>query len=743
MDNEVVVKCVVELAKIFYPKGLNSLKSGEYGIFVANMVEPLENCGTIYKTIKLKGNTCGIDYTGKYKVSCKLVDTNEQYGNTYEIIFMNSIVDLKDTVKQRNFLMSILNENTINRLFETYEDVISLLDNEDVESLIKVKGVGVSSAMKLIEKYEACKDYGAIYTELGHLGLSNNIIKRLVEYYKSPDTVIDVVKSNPYQLVNVDGIGFKKADEIAEKLGIKGSNPNRVKGCMLHILSVCGEAGKSYLHYSELLKQLNDNIGFVEQDIINEVAANLMSSREVSITDNGNNIGLLKYYNLENNIHQELVRLKNGKSSIEVADLETSIKETEKEQGFEFTDEQKGVIKLFNSEQVIALTGGGGSGKSSTAKGMSDSVKEYIIKGTALSGKAALRIVEATGIEAGTIHRILGFENGSFMHDKKCKLQIDVLIIDESTMINGELFYSLIQALPNGCKLVMLGDVQQLTPIGSCQVFADILNSKIITSYKLTKLHRQALLSGIIPTSLKIINQEQIFNSSFEGNTVLGELQDMELDIYKGESDANKVVKHFLKHYKETNNLMETQIITPLRNKGELSNYNLNIQVQKQINPVNTTRKHLIVTLDKERFYVIQIGDKVINKKNNYKAKDLDGVDTPVFNGNMGIVKDIEDGFITIDFTGVGEVVFDSKSSKSLELGYACTVHSAQGSGFDIVIGAIDSSAYILLNAELLYTLITRAKKYCVLYGKNSAIRTAISKREAKNKQTYLTKLLA
>jgi hypothetical protein len=186
MEDEKIVKLIVSLERIFFPKRRSNLKSGEFGIFLANIEEPLENCENIHKQIKLKGGGCEKNYGEKYKVTCKLVDVNEQWGDTYEIIYCNRLVDLKDKVKQHNFLMSILNETTVNRLYEQYEDVISLLENEDVKSLVKVKGIGVPTAMKIIEKYQDCKDYSSIYTELGHLGLSSNLIKRLVDFYKSP-----------------------------------------------------------------------------------------------------------------------------------------------------------------------------------------------------------------------------------------------------------------------------------------------------------------------------------------------------------------------------------------------------------------------------------------------------------------------------------------------------------------------------------------------------------------------------
>ena len=741
MEEDKIVKCIIELNKIFFPKNVTQIEGGGYGIFSADIIKKGENCEPLLSTIKLKGKVCHIEYCEKYNVSCKLSESHEKYGDTYEIVFINRLVDLGDRVKQRNFLMNVLNENTVTRLFDMYEDVVGLLEERDVKSLCKVKGIGTSSAMRICDRYDESKDYSEIYTELGHLGLTTNLIKKLVDYYKSPDVTIDVVKTNPYALVNVDGIGFKKADEIAEKIGISGSNPNRIKGCILFILSQEGETGRSYLHYTELMSFLFENIGYVEQDIINSVAKQLIANKEVEVTNNGEYIGLKKFHQLELDILDELNRLKNAESNekFEFDNWKEDIKATEEEQGFDFTEEQLEAIELFTKSNIMALTGLAGAGKSATAKGMTDLVSEFTISACALSGKASVRITEATGIEASTIHRLLGYQEGHFMYNKSIPLDTNVVLIDEATMISGELFLSLLQAIPDGAKVIMMGDVQQLTPIGSCQVFADVLSSNIIPIYKLTKPHRQAMRSGIIPTSLKIANQEQIFESTFEGNNIIGELQDMELDIFKNDDTPSiRVVNHFMKHYRKSNNLMETQIIVPTKKRGDMCTYNLNTKVQKLINPIREKSEHVVVNLDKDRYYIIQVGDKVINTKNNYSSVNEEGDKTPVFNGNMGIVREIKDGICTVDFVGLGALLLDSKSCKSLELGYAITVHKGQGAGFDVVIGGVDSSAFMLLNAELLYTLLTRAKKYCVLVGKNTSVRTAINKREVKNKQTYL-----
>ena len=745
-QEEVIVKCEVQLQRIFFPKGKGQVESGEFAIFSANVINRIENCENLTTdTIKLKGKVCNLRKDVLYKVSCRLAETHEQYGDTYEIIFISRPVDLGDRNKQKIFLKSILNEKVVENLFEMYEDVVSLLENRDIASLSKVKGIGAKKALKMCNEYESSKDYGEAFGELYGFGLTTGLIKKLVEFYRSPSTVIDIIKTNPYELVTVDGIGFGRADSIAEKMGISGNHPLRVKGFILHVLQTEGENGRSYLYYEELMQRLYEAIGYVDQNVLQDVARKLVNSRQVQLTDEGRNIGLTKYFRMEKRIKEELMRLVNAEPliNIEDTDWESQVKISEREQGYEFTEEQFSAIETFVHNNLVALTGLAGAGKSSTAKGMTDLVKRHNIIGCALSGKASVRITEATGIQAGTIHRVLGADGREFTFNKNNRLPYDVVVIDEATMINGELFLALLEAIPNGAKVVLMGDVQQLTPIGSCQVFADVLTSTMIPIVKLTKPHRQAMRSGIIPTSIQIINQQQIFDSSFAGEQILGELQDMKLDIYKEDANpSNRILKHFLEAYNKTGNLMEIQITVPVKKRGDLCAYVLNNKVQQAINPIREDEENFEVKLDKDRSYIIQRGDKVINTKNNYFTVDEDGEECPIFNGNMGIVKAIDNDIVVIDFVGIGRVLLSGTDLDNLELAYACTVHKLQGSGFNVVIGGIDFASYTLLNAEILYTLLTRAKKYCVLVGNNSAIRKAISQRETTKKQTYLSKML-
>lgn len=774
--DEIIVKCEVYLDRIFYPKYAKKVDSNEYAIFSAIISKRLENCDEEMYQIKLKGTTCKLEYGTTYKVFAKLAEHNEQYGDTYELIYISKVMDVSSKDKQREFLRNVLNENLVDKLFDTYEDVIKLLEEKDVKSLTKIKGIGNQVALRLIDEYEESKDYSSIYMELGTLGLTSTFIKKLVDFYHSPDTVIDVVKNNPYDLVRVDGIGFKKADEVACKVGIGQYDIRRIKGFMIHFLNEQGEAGKSYLYYQELMQALYDTLGFVPEEIVMSTAKIMIDNEDVVVIDNSNKIALKRFYKLEENIMNELIRLQIGRvvivesefnndnelddiiqselhkdyipKSFNITNWETIIKNVESEQGFEFTEEQRYAIKLSLDNNVMTLTGGAGVGKTSTANGICSLYDNYNIMCVALSGKASVRITEATGLPASTIHRALGYQNGEFIFNKHNKLAVDIVLIDEATMINGTLFLSLLESIPSGAKVIIMGDVQQLTPIGNCQVFADILDSDVLPIVRLTKPHRQALRSGIIPTSIKIAAQEQIFNSSFEGNEIIGELQDMELDITSNkEALSDTIIRHFQKEMIKYNDIMEVQVCVPMRLRGDLSCYNLNTKIQSIYNPAFSDTREIEIILNNKKDdikkYIIRKGDKVLNTKNNYKCINSNGEITPVFNGNIGLIKDIdEEGYVTIDFVGIGEVIFNKSESKNLELAYACTTHKMQGSGFTSTIVGMDTGSYIMNNCELLYTAITRAKKYCVLVANNYAISKAIQNKEVKTKQTFLREML-
>ena len=784
-DESIVLKCEVLLDRIFFPKNTSVVESNSFAIFQASVIKNIEACPL--KKIKLKGNVPRLEYGEKYKVECVLAEHHEQYGDTYQIQYMNKVLDLSDPKKQRKFLKGFLSESVVESIFSVYDDVIPLLENHDIESLCKIKGIKEIKAQRIIDEYEDSKDYSAMFMELSEYGLTDTMLRKLREHYKSPDIIVDVIKNNPYDLVNVEGIGFKTADSIAIKGGMSYTDPQRAKGFIVNFLTDEGETGRSYVSYSDILTAIYDTLEGITDEAIQKAARLLIDQKIIIVTDDGEYVALTKYYTLEKNIKGELLRLHVG--DVEIVEQENNesfpfdeddpfcdtfdkpyvkkehsvkkfsydgwqekIKEIEKQQGFDFTDEQMQGIEKSVNNNVVCITGGGGVGKTSTALAICKLNSTMNIIQCALSGKAALRISEVTGLPAATIHKTLGWnpEAHKFMHNEYEKLDADMVIIDEATMINGSLFLALLKAIPTGAKVIILGDVQQLTPIGNCQVFSDILNSNVLPIVRLTKPHRQAMRSGIIPTSMSIANQEQIFNNDYEGNKILGELKDMELDIRKDKLlIKDLIINHFKTELeKNDNDITEVQICIAKRVQGDLSCYSINNAIQEIYNPKFIQGNEIVIymgkTSDGEKLeYHIRKNDKVINIKNNYDVKSIDDTSVSVFNGNIGIVKNIkDDGETIIDFIGLGEVVFTQNDCKNLELAYACTTHKLQGSQFKSVIVGIDNSSYIMNNAEWLYTAITRAQKYCVLVGQTGAVRKAIHTKEVNNKQTFLTALL-
>ena len=559
---------------------------------------------------------------------------------------------------------------------------------------------------------------------------------------------ISAVFSNPYNLTKINGVGFRKADEIARKINLPGHSSKRIDGFIYYTLGTEGEKGKSYVQYRELFKELRNLDENISENELLTHLNDLEKAGEIVKHGDGNRISLAKYYHMEGRIAAELERIYRAYTAEaeRCNAVDSVISQIESKEKIELTDKQKDVISLSAKYGVVAVTGLAGTGKTTSAYGICLLHKDKKIIAIALSGKASVRISEVTGIKPSTIHKTLRYNNGRYFYNKNNPLDVDVVIIDESTMINGDLFLALLEAIPSGAKVIMYGDIQQLTPIGNCSVFADILKSNAFPCVRLTEPHRQALKGGIIPLSLQIANQQQLFDSKFSGTRTFGELEDMEITIFqKPEKMTECIVNTFRREYAKNPNILEVQILTPTRVHGNISCYLINNLIQEIYNPRNDDGFVEVVvesTKNSIKKYKIKIGDNVINTRNNYNTYNMSGVKTPIFNGNIGIVTSIDASLCVVDFVGIGEVVLGEEEIKNLELAYAISVHKSQGSGFDNVIVAISNGSYTLNNVELLYTAITRAKKFCSLIATNQAVRFAIKTKETSGKQTLLRDFL-
>jgi exodeoxyribonuclease V alpha subunit len=330
------------------------------------------------------------------------------------------------------------------------------------------------------------------------------------------------------------------------------------------------------------------------------------------------------------------------------------------------------------------------------------------------------------------------------LYNQNNKLPYDLIIVDEISMVGGEIFYSLIRAIENGTKLIMLGDVSQLESIGYLNLFRDMMDSGVIVTSHLNKIHRQAAKSAIITSSMHVRNQMQLFPKNYSGQKVMGDLQDLEVDIYEDSIiTQRKIVKHYTTLLEKGIHKNDIQVIVPMKTRGDISTFALNPLLQKVANPNlfdYIVRKKRVGSNDVEN--KIGVNDRVINVSNHYDTFNLDGDTVPVYNGNMGIVVQISEEEAVVDFYQWGKIVIPKTYFNDLELAYAITGHKLQGSESPYTIIGLDMSAYMMLTKEWLYTAITRARKYCVLCAQNAAVSMAINTSRVPYKQTLLKQML-
>ena len=766
-----IIKFEGNLNRILFPKYPEVLgKDNDFGIVSWNPVNVLEGepiidswGSLIVKGIYSEELDCHKDYT---IIAKEIYD--EQRGTQYELMFIGESLDLSKVKNQRGFLKSFLTDGQVDEMFKVLSNPLEAIENHDIAALKRVKGVGDYIANCIIERFEKNKDDCEVYIELDNFGLTPNFIQKLIQRYKNPHKVIEIVKQNPYQLsFDVDGIGFKTADDIAIKGGIQRKSPERIKGYINYILDNLGQSGNSYITSGELTSYIfeefggRDNILDIYQDKngciignnINDAINSLKEENIIIVEDHEEKsqrrVYLKKYYDLEKEISEHLKRIANAENKFNYENWEEIVRQQEHKQGYQFTDEQIAGIKTGLDNQVCFITGGAGVGKSSLVSGILESLKDYTFAQTALAGKASARLQEVTGEEGFTIHRLLGFNPSlGFTFNEDNPLEYDIIILDEISLVGGEIFLSLLKAIPNGSKLIILGDMGQLESIGCMNLAFDLYKSKSIVTIELTKVHRQAQKSGIITTSQQIRKGQPVLEKKYTGIKTFGELQDMHFDI---EDSCNTTRERTIKWFKEkyesdlVKDVMDIQILSPCKERGDASVFNLNQDVQEYVNPHDNGKNEIKVKLGKDKSYYLREGDKVMCIKNNYRIQGRKK--TGVFNGWCGILKTIDNvlGFHEVYIPMIDDTMIFSTSdlTSGVVLGYASTVHKYQGSSAKVIIGVFDNTTPPSMRTrELLYTLWTRAEKECITVGQNSAIYNAARNSGVTDKNTFLVELL-
>ena len=780
-----IIKIEAKHAYTMFPKKPTILgtEDNTYGIVSWNVINIIEgNPNTDkYDNITVTGVYEEIiNFNKIYTILAKEVD-HEKYGKQYQLIFIGEVLDLGSVSNQKYFLKTFLTDGQIEEMFKVLKNPLETIQKHDIESLKKVHGIGDYISQRIIERFEEGKDYCNVYLELDGLGLTPLFIQKLIKKYQNPNKIIKIIKENPYQLsFDIEGIGFKTADKIAIDNGMNPKSKERIKGYINYLLQDLGECGDSFisanelrdfifadvgdrdeileLYYNEDGKVIGNNISEAINDL--EMEGLLVLEKEVeNASKSQRRVYLTRYWELEQSVGRELKRIAKTENNFEFEDWKDSIKSEEEKQGWCFTEQQVEGIEGCLNNQIVFITGVAGTGKTSVLTGALKALRcyenKYSFAQTSLSGRAAARMSEVTGAEGFTIHRLLGFKppNG-FACNELNPLSYDIIILDEISLVGGDIFLFLLKAIQDGSKLIILGDMGQLESIGCMNLAQDLYKSKFIKTIELNKIHRQAQKSGIIVASKSIREGIPLFDRNFVGTLTLGELQDMHFDISSKKDDTrDKVVDYFEEYWNSdlVDNIMDIQILSPVKDRGEASVYNINLDIQDMINPPEKNKKEIELEnsteYSKGKTFCLREGDKVMNLKNNYKLENVDGVVVEVFNGWVGLLEKIDDVFqkAIIYFPNIKDrIIFPySELKKSVVLSYASTIHKYQGSSAKVIIGVLDySTPPNMRTKELLYTLLTRAEKECVLIGQNKAIDDAIQTSGVSNKNTFLQEIL-
>lgn len=749
------VRVKARLDHITYPR--SGQISGSWTIATFNLLEVLEGDFPIELEWKnqfvAKGKMPALNNTDTYIISAFVIE-DEKYGLQLETESMYVDYDLDDVEEQRKFFSFFLTPNQIEILYSQFEDPMRLLKERDIDSLVKAKGIGPVTAQRMITKYEDCQDKGLAYVKFYDLGLTKGAIDKLVKFYGSPEAAVAVIENNPYTLIiQVPGYGWNKADAIALAQGLTLDCPERMGAYLVHYLREQAEInGNSWVNVDDLCLAIEQVCGPTDQEKVYEVVRRGIRDKTLYFDNTDGRIGLTEYRRLEENLADEIVRIQNGSAAIPIDERKAKevLAKVEKEQGFGFTEEQNAAIWNTLNSQFSILTGLGGTGKTSAVNGIAHVLREhnYRVAQVSLSGRAASKLTEITHIPGQTIHRLLGYdpESGGFHYNKENPVPYDIIIGDEVSMWGGEITLDLLRAVPNGAKVLFIGDPKQLEAIGLASVLTDTIKSQTIPTVQLTKIQRQKADSGIITQSLKVACGEQIVSANSTGTEYRGALRDFKLVTYIDAGlTQSKIIDEFNELYKEKGvPAKDIQVLVPMRSKGEASCRALNIAIQEIVNGC-PQRNEVTINYADGNFkycYTYRKNDRVIIMKNNYKTINTEGHKEPIFNGNVGYIKEIGPDYMIINLTEQGDIILTEDNYDNLSLAYAITVHKKQGDSSPYVIGAIDSSSYALISKELLYTMITRARKYCVIVGQKRILQQAVKISRVKTKQTWLKELL-
>lgn len=593
---------------------------------------------------------------------------------------------------------------------------------EEPERLAEVKGISERKAMEIADQVNEKRDLRQAMIFLQQYGITMNLAVKVYQQYGQE--VYGIIRENPYRLADdIEGVGFRTADEIAVRVGIRMDSDFRIRSGILYVLLRASTEGHTYLPEEELTRRTGQLLEVGEEQIEKQYM-DLAIERKIIMKqgENQTQIYAASFYYMEANTATMLKQL-NVSYDVPDLEIEERVRRIEKQTGMELDEHQMTAVKEAVRNGLLIITGGPGTGKTTTINTI---IKYFEMEGldiflAAPTGRAAKRMSETTGFEARTIHRMLELNGGvdgaaGFERNEQNPLETDVVIIDEMSMVDISLMHALLKAVAVGTRLILVGDVNQLPSVGPGSVLRDIIRSHECNVVMLTKIFRQASTSDIIVNAHKINQGEEVTLDNKSMDFFFLKRYDADVII----SVVLQLIKQKLPKFVDATPY-DIQVLTPMR-KGLLGVERLNGILQRYLNPPSPQKR------EKEHGDILfREGDKIMQTRNNYqleweiRTKYGLSVDkgTGVFNGDMGIVREINDfaETMTVEFDEGRMVEYPYKLLDELELAYAITIHKSQGSEYPAVVIPLLSGPSMLMNRNLLYTAVTRARKCVTLVG--------------------------
>ncbi|WP_317854543.1 ATP-dependent RecD-like DNA helicase [Chakrabartyella piscis] len=664
--------------------------------------------------------------------------THPVYGKQLQVAFCEKALPTTKEGMERYLasgLIKGLGPKTAKKIADRFGDATFYVIEEKPDLLTEIKGITYEKAQRISEIFSEQFELRNVMVFLQGYDISPAYAMRIYKKYKS--RTFEIVKSNPYRLADeVSGIGFLMADQMAASAGIAADSPERIRAAIKYVLNLAATKGDCFLPKEQLLAQGVALLHVDELLLENAIRELQVESQVHQEKLYGRDVVYLNfYYYAEMAVAKRLLELSLERTEINEAQIEREILRIEKETNVELAPEQRVAVQAAMSGGVLIITGGPGTGKTTTINTilrlLEEDDQEVVL--AAPTGRAAKRMTEATGVEAKTLHRLLGTtyvnddsKRQTFEKNEDDPIEADAIIVDETSMVDLHLMHALLKAVANGTRLIFVGDVDQLPSVGAGNVLKDMIRSDCLEVVRLHHVFRQARESAIIMNAHRINQgEEPILNESGTdfffvrrsyAEEVLGAIRDL--------------VTTRLPEYTGCDPLTQMQILTPMR-KGILGVQNLNQMLQATLNPPSSKKA------EKEfRQIVFREGDKVMQIKNNYnmvwRIYNASGRRTDeglgVYNGDAGRITKIDnhEESLQVVFDDGKLVDYDWNQLEELELAYAITIHKSQGSEYPVVILPIYSGPPMLMTRNLLYTAVTRAKQFVVLTGLTETVNSMV-----------------